>query len=80
MTFIVRRASILSDNKSPCDEAMQETIIRKRDNKPIIVWTVKINSLDSLIAFCEKYDSVIIWNYYADPSYKELFIYDDYIE
>lgn len=51
-----------------------------RDNGMIDVWSVEINSLDELIKFCEKYGDVVIKNCMWNKTYKEILIYDDYIE
>lgn len=51
-----------------------------RDNGMIDVWSVEINTLDELIGFCEKYGDIVIRNCMWNESYKEILIYDDYIE
>ena len=43
-------------------------------------WTVEINTLEDLIAFVDKYDETIIGEWYRNPEYKMLEIYDDYRE
>lgn len=51
-----------------------------RDNGMIDVWSIEINSLDELIKFCDKYGKVVINNCMWNKAYKEILIYDDYIE
>lgn len=51
-----------------------------RDNGMIDVWSVEINTLDELMEFCEKYGDVVIGNCMWNKAYKEILIYDDYIE
>lgn len=51
-----------------------------RDKGMIDVWSVEINTLDELIEFCNKYESIIIGDYIRNTTYKEILIYDDYIE
>ena len=51
-----------------------------RDNGTIDVQCIEINTLDELIEFCEKYGDVIIGDCIWNPAYKEILIYDDYIE
>lgn len=117
MKFVVRRASVWGETK-PCDEAVQEKIMRvdtrffrspdEYDNKRYVntpkwleegmnhritkkgfiqrdlgyktVWIINLDSLDDLIAFQEKYCDVIIRDSYINPDYKEILIYDGYIE
>lgn len=51
-----------------------------RDCGTIDVFSMEINSLEELMKFCEKYGDVIIGNYYFNDDYKEILIYDTYIE
>lgn len=51
-----------------------------RDNGMIDVWSVEINTLDELMEFCKKYGDVVIGNCMWNKAYKEILIYDDYIE
>ena len=51
-----------------------------RDREMVDVWSVEINTLDELIKFCEKYGSVVIGDCMWNKPYKEILIYDDYIE
>lgn len=51
-----------------------------RDNGMIDVWSVEIDTLDELMEFCEKYGDIVIRNCTWNKAYKEILIYDDYIE
>ena len=51
-----------------------------RDNGMIDVWVVEINSFDELINFCDKYGDIVIGKCMWNNAYKEILIYDDYIE
>lgn len=44
------------------------------------VFSMEINTLDELIKFCDKYGDVVISDCYFNNDYKEILIYDDYIE
>lgn len=44
------------------------------------VWMIEINTLDELMKFYEKYGNIIIQDCIWNKSYKEILIYDDYIE
>ena len=46
----------------------------------IDVWFVEINTLDELMKFCDKYGDIVITNSIRNETYKEILIYDDYIE
>lgn len=51
-----------------------------RDNGMIDVWSVEIDTLDELMEFCKKYGNVVIGDCMWNKAYKEILIYDDYIE
>ena len=51
-----------------------------RDIGMIDVWSVEIDTLDELMKFCNKYGSIVIGDYMLNKAYKEILIYDDYIE
>lgn len=51
-----------------------------RDNGAIDVWSVELDTLDELMEFCEKYGEVVIQDCMWNKAYKEILIYDDYIE
>ncbi len=51
-----------------------------RDNGMTNVWSVEINTLDKLIEFCDKYGDVVIGDCLRNRAYKDILIYDDYIE
>ena len=51
-----------------------------RDNGVINVYSIKINTLNELIKFCEEYGDVVISDCVWNKAYKEILIYDDYIE
>lgn len=118
MKFIVRRASVWGDEKSPCSEAKRDSIVRVetrtclspeefderfakregkwlsvgknhrvnekgwivRDNGMIDVWSVEIDTFDELMAFCDKYGDLVIGKCMWNNAYREILIYDDYIE
>lgn len=52
----------------------------ERDYGTVDVWTIELDSLDDLIAFCKRHGDVIIQDYYMNRYYKHIIIYDDYIE
>ena len=67
MEFVITRTS-LWNNKKPCEEAYQEDDI----------WKVKIESLENLVKFQEKYGEIIITkDFNGNP---EIEIYDYYRE
>ena len=43
-------------------------------------WVIEINSLEELNAFINKYGGIIIGYHTQNPNYKEITIYDDYVE
>ena len=51
-----------------------------RDNGMIDVWSVELNTLEEIIEFCDKYDSVVIEHCIWNKAYKQIEIYDDYRE
>ena len=51
-----------------------------RDNGMIDVWSVEIDTIDELMEFCKKYGDVVIGDCMCNKAYKEILIYDDYIE
>ena len=51
-----------------------------RDYGTVDVYLMEINTLEELMKFCEKYGDVIIGNCYLNDDYKEILIYDTYIE
>lgn len=51
-----------------------------RDREMIDVWSIEINSIDELIKFYEKYGDIVIRDCVYNRAYKEILIYDDYIE
>ena len=51
-----------------------------RDHGMIDVWSVEINTLDELIEFITRYGDVVIRDCMWNEAYKEILIYDDYIE
>ena len=51
-----------------------------RDNGMIDVWSVEINTFEELMDFCDKYGDVVIRKCTCNDAYKEILIYDDYIE
>lgn len=51
-----------------------------RDNGMVDIWSIEINTLNELMEFCKKYGDVVIGNNMWNKSYKEILIYDDYIE
>lgn len=118
MKFTIRRASVWDDEKSPCEEAKRDSIVRVetrtcmspeefdkrfgevegkwlsvgenhrvnekgwivRDNGMIDVWSVEISTFNELINFCDKYGDLVIGRCMWNNAYKEILIYDDYIE
>lgn len=52
----------------------------ERDNGTVNVWAIELNTLDDLIEFNRKYGDIIIRDCYSNRHYKEIQIYDDYIE
>lgn len=52
----------------------------QRDYGTVDVWTIEINTLEELMKFINKYGSVVIGDNYQNENYKEILIYDDYIE
>ena len=51
-----------------------------RDIGMIDVWSVEFNTLEEIIEFCDKYDSVVIEYCIWNKAYKQIEIYDDYRE
>ena len=51
-----------------------------RDYGLIDVWSVEINTFEELMNFCDKYGDIVIGQYMWNNAYKEILIYDDYIE
>lgn len=118
MRFTIRRASVWDDEKSPCEEAERDSIVRVetrtcmnpeefderfgklegkwlsvgenhrvnekgwivRDNGMVDVWSVEINTFDELIKFHDKYGDLVIGRCMWNNTYREILIYDDYIE
>ena len=52
----------------------------QRDRGTVDVWIIEINTLDELINFINKYGPIVIRDYNGNENYKEILIYDDYIE
>lgn len=52
----------------------------QRDFGTVNVWTIEINSLEDMMKFMDKYGGVVITDDYRNGDYKQILIYDDYIE
>jgi len=83
MEFIVSRTSIENGDDSPCKEAYRK--IYKRDNLPVDYWPketeawfIRLNSLEELLDFVDKYDRIILTRDCNKSWWIE--IYDDYRE
>lgn len=84
MKFIVYRTSdYKGTNIQPCDEAVlenKEDELRENEIYFWATWTVEIESLEALCAFCNKYGDVIIHPKEEDEEFPSLEIYDGYRE
>lgn len=77
MKFIIYRTSNMVPTKEakPCEEATLD-----REVNRMATWTVEIESIEALCAFCNKYGDVIIHPKEEDEEIPSLEIYDSYRE
>ena len=80
MKFLVCRTSELDIEKSPCEEAMECSLICEVDNIMIKRWYIEINTLEELVDFCKKHRSLVIEPYTWNKSYMIIEIYDTFRE
>lgn len=78
MKFLVRRASKWIDEDIFVDEAKHEEF--NYNGRTLDLYYVDINTLEELIAFENKYGRLVIGDNIFDDRYKQILIYDDYIE
>lgn len=71
MEFRITRTSSINDEEKPCEEAYKKKIGSKEK------WCIKINSLEELLEFSDKYDDIVLLNF---GKIKMIEIYDDYRE
>jgi hypothetical protein len=77
MKFIVSRTSQHSHFAQPCEEAVQENFTSPY---AATVWTIQIDSLDSLLALSTKYKCMLVLfpvHHYYSNGLPTLELYDD---
>lgn len=72
MEFKITRTSLWLEDEKPCEEAY------KKELNSGVIWCVKINSLEELLEFQDKYDEIILSTGFRKKRVIE--IYDDYRE
>lgn len=78
MKFLVRRASVWLGGDVYVDEAKCEEF--NYNGRTLNLYYVEINTLEELMAFEKKYGRLVIGDNIFDDRYKQILIYDDYIE
>ena len=78
MKFLVKRASKWIDEDILVDEAKHEEF--NYNGRTLDLYYVDINTLEELMAFENKYGRLVIGDNIFDDRYKQILIYDDYIE
>jgi len=84
LEFRVEKTSLRGSSEKPCDEAVLKETEEMTDEGSVKlreVWVIKMDSLDKLITFRDKYGELILDH---DPSFPEIpdsiEIYDDWRE
>lgn len=70
--FRVSRACSSDPDQPPCDEAVREETVEKDLGGPernVPVWVIRVNTLDELITFRDKYGELTLD---CDPTFPEI--------
>ena len=81
MKFVVTRTSDWKCKKEPCDGAVLCEIKNTKTKTTEEVWMIEVNSLEDLLELQKEVDEdLVLQEWWHNPEYYEIEIYDTYRE